>query len=72
MSAAAVESSGWELTFDERPARWRIGLIVLATDHTAERDFAAMRPSPEVAVYVTRILDHLGRNLDRRLTGPSG
>lgn len=44
-----------EPAFDERPARWRIGLIALATDHTSERDFARMRPSDEVAVYVNRV-----------------
>ena len=55
--AEKVQSPEWDLAFDERPARWRIGLIALATDHTAERDFAAMCPGPEVAVYVTRILN---------------
>lgn len=41
--------------FTARAARWRIGFIALSTDHTSERDFALMRPSPEVVVYVNRI-----------------
>ena len=40
---------------DERPASHRIGLIALATDHTSERDFARMRPSDDIAVYVSRV-----------------
>ena len=40
---------------EPRPARWRVGLIALATDHTTERDFAAMRPSDDLAVYVNRV-----------------
>ncbi len=45
------------LLYDERPARWRIGLIALASDHTTERDFARMSPGPEVAVYVSRVFN---------------
>lgn len=41
--------------YDDRAARWRIGLIILATDHTTERDFARMRPTDQLAVYVNRI-----------------
>lgn len=40
---------------DPRPVRRRIGLLVLATDHTSERDFAVMTPTAEVGVYATRI-----------------
>ena len=43
------------IELEERPARWRIGLIALATDHTSERDFAAMRPSADLAIYVNRV-----------------
>lgn len=46
------------LVYDARPARYRIGLIALATDHTTERDFARMCPRDEVAVYVSRVLNH--------------
>jgi maleate isomerase len=38
-----------------RPARWRVGLIALATDHTSERDFAAMCPVRDLAIYVNRV-----------------
>ncbi len=41
--------------FVARAARWRLGLITLATDHTTERDYARMRPSDDLAVYVNRI-----------------
>jgi maleate isomerase len=40
---------------DDRPAGRRIGLIALATDHTSERDFARLRPSDDIAIYVSRI-----------------
>jgi maleate isomerase len=53
--AKIIQRPGWQLALDERPARWRIGLIALASDHTTERDFARMSPGPEVAVYVNRI-----------------
>lgn len=42
-------------SFDRQPARYQIGLIALASDHTTERDFAAMCPGKEVAIYVNRI-----------------
>jgi maleate isomerase len=53
--AKTLQGPGWQLALDERPARWRIGLIALASDHTTERDFARMSPGAEVAVYVNRI-----------------
>lgn len=43
------------IALDERPARFRIGLLVLVTDHTSERDFARAITSPDVAVYVNRV-----------------
>ena len=49
--------SDGRLAYDPRPARWRIGLIALATDHTTERDFARMCPSEAVAIYVSRVLN---------------
>lgn len=44
-----------DVRLDPRPVRWRIALIALATDHTTERDFARMSPSPDLAVYTNRI-----------------
>ena len=41
--------------FDDRPSRRRIGLILLATDHTSEQDFARMVAGPDLAVHATRI-----------------
>ena len=40
---------------DERPVRWRIGFVALATDHTAERDFARICDFDEVGVYANRV-----------------
>lgn len=43
------------IALDERPVRFRIGLLVLATDHTIEREFRRLVTSPDVAVYVNRV-----------------
>ncbi|WP_349367838.1 ectoine utilization protein EutA [Salinarimonas sp.] len=43
------------LGFDAEPVGRRIGLVVLATDHTTEPDFARMVAAPDVGVYVARI-----------------
>jgi maleate isomerase len=40
---------------DDRPLRKRIGLIILATDHTTEVDFARLVASERIGVYVSRI-----------------
>lgn len=40
---------------DDRPVPRRVGLVVLATDHTTERDFARMLPRDEVQAYVARV-----------------
>lgn len=40
---------------DDRPFEKRIGLIVLATDHTTEDDFRRMVASKRIGVHVTRI-----------------
>jgi maleate isomerase len=40
---------------DARPLDMRIGLIILATDHTSEPDFRRMVASERVGVYVARI-----------------
>ncbi|HAF39878.1 MAG TPA: hypothetical protein DCG72_12890, partial [Gammaproteobacteria bacterium] len=42
---------------DNGPGRYRIGLIALASDYVVERDFMNMRPSDDVAIYVSRILN---------------
>ncbi|QPC88316.1 ectoine utilization protein EutA [Mesorhizobium sp. NBSH29] len=40
---------------DKRPMARRIGLIILATDHTSEPDFRRMVASERIGVYVARI-----------------
>ncbi|MBB3975597.1 maleate isomerase [Rhizobium azooxidifex] len=40
---------------DDRPLAKRVGLIILATDHTTEVDFQRMVASERIGVYVTRI-----------------
>ena len=40
---------------DDRSVRWRIGFVALATDHTAERDFARICDFDEVGLYVNRV-----------------
>lgn len=40
---------------DDRPLEKRVGLIILATDHTSEPDFRRMVASDRVGVYVARI-----------------
>ena len=40
---------------DARPLDKRVGLIILATDHTTEPDFRRMVASERIGVYVARI-----------------
>ena len=40
---------------DDRPLEKRVGLIILATDHTTEVDFRRMVASDRIGVYATRI-----------------
>ncbi|APO78028.1 ectoine utilization protein EutA (plasmid) [Rhizobium etli 8C-3] len=40
---------------DERPVEKRVGLVILATDHTTEVDFQRMVASNRIGVYVSRI-----------------
>lgn len=47
--------NGRALRFDARPIAKRIGLIVLATDHTPEVDFQRIAASERVGIHVTRI-----------------
>ncbi|GLQ77659.1 ectoine utilization protein EutA [Mesorhizobium huakuii] len=42
-------------SLDERPLDKRVGLIILATDHTSEPDFRRMVASEHIGVYVARI-----------------
>jgi maleate isomerase len=55
MNPITIEQSAAPLAFDERPVEKRVGLVVLATDHTTEPDFQRMVASERVAIYTARI-----------------
>jgi maleate isomerase len=42
---------------DRGPGLHRIGLVALASDYVTERDFMNMRPSDDVVIFVSRILN---------------
>lgn len=50
-----METASRAPRLDDRPLVKRIGLIILATDHTTEVDFQRMVASDRIGVYVTRI-----------------
>lgn len=43
------------LVLDDRPMEKRVGLVILATDHTTEPDFQRMVASDRIGVYVARL-----------------
>ncbi len=43
------------VTLDDRPVAARIGLLLLATDHTSERDFGRILSGQDAAFYCNRI-----------------
>jgi maleate isomerase len=43
--------------FDDGPGKFRIGLVTLSNDYVVERDFVNIRPSDDVAIYVSRLLN---------------
>lgn len=53
--AVRIELHGERPSLDERPVAKRVGLVVLATDHTSEPDFRRMVASNGIGVYVARI-----------------
>ena len=55
MAASIITQSPLPLDFDTRPVLRRIGLVLLATDHTTERDVARICRPDEVGVYGNRI-----------------
>ncbi len=54
-SLPEIRSHAERPPLDPRPRKKRVGLIILATDHTSEVDFARMVASERVGVYVARI-----------------
>lgn len=57
MDATQIQKSTVPLLLDARQVDKRIGLVLLATDHTTERDFARMCPHHRAAIYANRILN---------------
>ncbi|MGH6947467.1 MAG: ectoine utilization protein EutA [Kiloniellales bacterium] len=55
MSANKLARSDEAFVLDQRPVKRRVGLVVLATDHTTERDFARLCPPDEVGIYANRV-----------------
>ncbi|WP_049734906.1 ectoine utilization protein EutA [Rhizobium ecuadorense] len=54
-TAIEIIPAGRPPRLDDRPLEKRIGLIILATDHTTEVDFRRMVASDRIGVYVSRI-----------------
>ncbi|SCB61772.1 maleate isomerase [Rhizobium aethiopicum] len=50
-----IITAGRAPRLDERPLKKRVGLVILATDHTTEVDFQRMVASDDIGVYVSRI-----------------
>lgn len=50
-----IKTASRPLRLDDRPLAKRLGLVILATDHTTEVDFARMVSSERIGVYVSRI-----------------
>lgn len=55
MHSPPIHRAATSLAFDDRPFAKRIGLVILATDHTTEPDFARMVGSEGIGIYVARI-----------------
>lgn len=55
MTSVEISLAGGKPRLDDRPLQKRIGLIILATDHTTEADFQRMVASERIGVYVSRI-----------------
>lgn len=51
----AIDLRAERPVLDDRPLQKRVGLVVLATDHTTEPDFRRMVASERTGVYVARI-----------------
>ncbi len=51
----SIRLSGRPPRLDDRPVSKRIGLVILATDHTTEVDFQRMVAGSAIGIYVNRI-----------------
>ena len=54
-NATEIRLSGRRPELQPRPLPKRVGLVILATDHTTEPDFSRMVASERIGVYVARI-----------------
>ncbi len=50
-----IQKSRLRPAFDARPLSKRVGLIILATDHTTEPDYRRMIATEDIGIYVARI-----------------
>jgi len=50
-----IQVSSQRPAFDDRPMKKRIGLVILATDHTTEPDYRRMVASNGIGIYVARL-----------------
>src|SRR5262245_42763523 len=50
-----IIQSNMALEFDDRPLAKRVGLVILATDHTTEPDFQRFVASDRIGLYTARI-----------------
>lgn len=53
--APLLTLAGRRPRLDDRPFEKRVGLVILATDHTTEPDFARLIAGPRIGIYATRI-----------------
>lgn len=55
MAALEIRQRSARPPLDARPRDGRVGLVILATDHTTEPDYARMVANERVGVYVARV-----------------
>lgn len=55
MTAITLKRPGLDLALDARAVAKRVGLVVLATDHTSEQDFRRLVAGDRIGVYVARV-----------------
>lgn len=55
MAALEIRQRAIKPPLDARPRDKRVGLVILATDHTTEPDYARLVASERVGVYVARV-----------------
>mgnify|MGYP006118141469 CR=1 FL=1 len=56
-SLSRFELFNESVKLDDGPGKYRIGLVTLSNDYVTERDFMNMRPSDDVAIFTSRLLN---------------